>query len=284
MRSFVAIDFETATPGRHTPCAIGIVKVVDGVILQRVFSLIRPPENEYSRHNIEVHGITPDHSEYAPEFFDFYPTIKTMINFNNVVCHQASFDIDVLYKSMRYHGINERDLEISVYDTYEIYGKALDVCCSECGIDLHHHDCLSDAEACARLFMQYNNISIAEIKPKTRMQKKNFEFHEKLEGDILKPDFESVSNKNNPFFAKKVVITGTYKNWPDKNNLARLIKSFGADINGTVSRSTQILIAGANAGPVKLADMAYNISLDSSRLILTENKLIEILRELNTNS
>ncbi len=45
MKSFVAIDFETAQPVRHSPCAIGMVKVVDGVIIQRVFSLIRPPDN-----------------------------------------------------------------------------------------------------------------------------------------------------------------------------------------------------------------------------------------------
>ncbi len=41
MSSFVAVDFETAQPTRYSPCAIEMVKVVDGVITQRIFTLIR---------------------------------------------------------------------------------------------------------------------------------------------------------------------------------------------------------------------------------------------------
>lgn len=57
MRSFIAIDFETAQPTRHSPCAIGMVKVVDGVMItQRIYTLIRPTDN-VSSHKTIVHVI-----------------------------------------------------------------------------------------------------------------------------------------------------------------------------------------------------------------------------------
>ena len=268
MRSFVAIDFETAQPARHSPCAIGMVKVVDGVIIQRLFSLIRPPENEYFVHNTLVHGIKAEHSENAPEFVDVFPMIKNMINHSHVVCHNASFDLDVLAKTMSYHGISVGELEFTSSDTLKLYGKSLDVCCSECGIELHHHDALSDAEACAKIFLKYYNVPNNEYNlTGTNVRHHLFEDHGKLDGDLLKPDFESVLDKNNQFYNKKVVITGVYQNWPDRKDLAKIIRDLGADIDSGVSPKTQILITGENSGPKKIQKMQGNIALEKPGLV-----------------
>lgn len=279
MRSFVAIDFETAQPARHTPCAIGMVKVVNGVITQRVFTLIKPPNNAYSPHNILVHGINPEHSENAPEFNEIYPIIRNMIHKGHVVCHNAGFDLDVLAKTKQFHGLVD-DLEYSYSDTLELYGKALDVCCKTCGIDLHHHDALSDAEACARLFLQYHQIPVNDYHTRG-FQTRSFDFegHDKLGHDMLTPDLETVQNKNNPFFGKKVVITGVFKTWTNRNDLAKIIKDLGADIDTGVSPKTQILIAGADSGPVKLQKMQINIDADGSRRIIMEETLLGIFKE-----
>lgn len=40
---FVAIDFETADPKRDSACALGIVVVDKGEIVDREYRLIRPP-------------------------------------------------------------------------------------------------------------------------------------------------------------------------------------------------------------------------------------------------
>lgn len=280
MKSFVAIDFETAQPVRHSLCAIGMVKVVDGVIIQRVFSLIRPPDNEYSIHNTDVHGIKAEHSLNAPEFIEIFPLIKTMIHNNHVVCHNASFDLDVLTKTMIHHGINTDELIYSFSDTLKLYGKSLDVCCSQCGIHLDHHDALSDAVACAKIFLKYNQEIHNDYKPSSvKNGYKLFEDHGRLEGDILKPDFNSVLNKENPFFNKKVVITGVYMQWPDRKDLAKIIKDLGADIDSGVTSKTQILIAGENSGPVKIKKMQENIAQDSSRRILFEKDVLLLLNQ-----
>lgn len=281
MRSFVAIDFETATPARHTPCAIGIVKVIDGVITQRMFTLIKPPDNTYSPHNIMVHGICPEHSENAPEFIDIYPLIRDMIHKGHIVCHNASFDLDVLAKTRQFHGLVD-ELEYSYSDTLELYGKAIDVCCKTCGIDLHHHDALSDAEACARLFLHYHKIPVNDYNTgEVQAKQPLFEGHDKFCHDMLKPDLESVLNKNNPFFGKKVVITGVYQTWPNRNDLARIIKNLGADIDTGVSPRTQILIAGADSGPVKLQKMLANIDIDNTRRIMSEEEVVSVLKQID---
>ena len=41
--TFVAIDFETADSGRDSACALALVRVEAGVIVQRAFHYIRPP-------------------------------------------------------------------------------------------------------------------------------------------------------------------------------------------------------------------------------------------------
>ncbi len=42
--TFVAIDFETADYGRDSACALALVRVEAGVIVQRAFHYIRPPQ------------------------------------------------------------------------------------------------------------------------------------------------------------------------------------------------------------------------------------------------
>lgn len=44
--NFVAIDFETMTPDLTSACAVGMVQVVNGVIMQKFYSLIKPYPDE----------------------------------------------------------------------------------------------------------------------------------------------------------------------------------------------------------------------------------------------
>ena len=55
--SFTAIDFETATGHPESACAVGIVTVENGIIIDEYVTLIQPPNNEYWYRNIMCHGI-----------------------------------------------------------------------------------------------------------------------------------------------------------------------------------------------------------------------------------
>ena len=41
-KSFVAIDFETLYPQRVSVCSVGMVKYIDGKIVDKFYTLIRP--------------------------------------------------------------------------------------------------------------------------------------------------------------------------------------------------------------------------------------------------
>ena len=42
--TFVALDFETADYGRDSACALALVRVAAGMIVQRAIHYIRPPQ------------------------------------------------------------------------------------------------------------------------------------------------------------------------------------------------------------------------------------------------
>ena len=89
--SFAAIDFETATGYMESACAVGIVTVTDGEITDEYYSLIQPPENEYWRANMLVHGITPGMTESLPGFHAIYPEVKKRLQGKVVVAHNDKF-------------------------------------------------------------------------------------------------------------------------------------------------------------------------------------------------
>jgi len=159
--SFVAIDFETAIA--HHICAVGIVTIEDGVIVDEYYSLVQPPGNRYNWHNIQVHGITEVHTQNTPTFREVYPEVRRRLFNRTVVAHNESFDRNVLMKTMVDFGLDY--LELNIPDRWECTMKfckasdkypsgKLDECCAVHGIELNHHEALSDARACAELYLR----------------------------------------------------------------------------------------------------------------------------------
>ena len=159
--TFTAIDFETATAKRNSACAVGIITVENGQIIEEYSALIQPPNNEYSWHNTNVHGITAYDTRNEPNFGEVYSEIKQRLVGEMVVAHNASFDRSVLQKSMIEYGLDYEELRIkdnwkctlSLYKKKGYSPANLNHCCSIHNIPLNHHDALSDARACAKLYL-----------------------------------------------------------------------------------------------------------------------------------
>lgn len=156
---FAAIDFETAK-GHHV-CSVGIVTFKDGQIIEEFHALIQPPNNEYNWHNQQVHGIMEADTLFAPNFRAVYPEIKKRISGIVTVAHNESFDRTVLLKSMTDFNIPHNDLvmtdrwecTLKIYREKGYKPAKLDACCKAHNIALKHHDALSDARACGKLFI-----------------------------------------------------------------------------------------------------------------------------------
>jgi DNA polymerase-3 subunit epsilon len=157
--NFTAIDFETATA--FHPCSVGIVTVENGVIVDTFVTLIKPPNNEYSPFTIRVHGIYPRDTVNAKTFLEVFPEIKKRLQNRLVVAHNESFDRNVLSKSMALYGLSYEDLNIGsrwectvkIYKSKGLKPTTLSDCCKAMKIQLNHHEALSDAIACAKLYL-----------------------------------------------------------------------------------------------------------------------------------
>jgi DNA polymerase III subunit epsilon len=158
--NFVAIDFETAIR-RDSACAVGIVTVENGEIIEEYCQLIQPPGNKYAWYTTKVHGLTAHDTADAPTFLDVYPELEKRLMGKTVVAHNESFDRGVMQENMRLHGLDYSNLLLP--DKWEctklIYQRkgykpcSLNALCDHFAIDLDHHEALSDARACAKLYL-----------------------------------------------------------------------------------------------------------------------------------
>jgi DNA polymerase III subunit epsilon len=152
INSFTAIDFETAHGYRYSICQVGLIRVEKGAVKKRIKLLVQPPDNYYWFNFIEIHGITPVMTKNAPTFDKIWHQIEPFITNQNVVAHNASFDVGCLKHTLEYYG-----LQMPVFTkhcTCSIYNRrGLSDLCREYNIKLNHHDALSDAMACADLFL-----------------------------------------------------------------------------------------------------------------------------------
>lgn len=155
MSIFVALDFETADRGRDSACEIGLVRVEDGQITDRVNHLIRPPRETFEF--TYIHGISWSDVVDQPTFGQLWPNIiDTIRGADFIAAHNASFDKGVLYACCEAHQIcqPEQDFICTVQlarRIWKIRPTKLPNVCDYLGIELNHHSAISDAEACARI-------------------------------------------------------------------------------------------------------------------------------------
>ena len=98
MLDYTALDFETANRYRGSPCAVGLVKVRNGVAADERHWLIKPPEGAdwFEPYNVSVHNVTADMVADVPRWRYVLPAIMEFIGDDPVVAHNAGFDIGVI--------------------------------------------------------------------------------------------------------------------------------------------------------------------------------------------
>jgi DNA polymerase III subunit epsilon len=157
-QSFLAIDFETANYSSSSACAVGLVRVREGQIVDQKQFLIRPPsENFVFTH---IHGITWQDVEKAPTFKELWPQLLPFFHeIDFVAAHNVSFDRNVLLACCDKYNIElpANDYQCTVQLARKrlgIYPTNLPAVCQKLGIALNHHDALSDARACAMIAIE----------------------------------------------------------------------------------------------------------------------------------
>jgi len=155
LSKFTAIDFETAHAKSWSICQIGLVTVENGIITNEVDILVQPPGNQYHWGNSRVHGIKRNHTEHAPFFSEVWDQIEPFIANQNIVAHNAPFDCSCLRSVLTFYNLPIPDF--TAHCTVKIYKRNLKFLCDLYGIEINHHNALSDARACAQLFIKHLN-------------------------------------------------------------------------------------------------------------------------------
>ncbi len=157
MKNFAAIDFETANASPYSACSVGVVIVREGRIVDKIYHLIRPRPNVYTYRNTQIHGLTREDTDTAPDFPEVWAAITPHITGLPLVAHNSLFDegclkaVHALYH-MPYPGYI---FHCTCKASRKAFGKLLPnhrlpTVAAHCGFDLtNHHHALADAEACA---------------------------------------------------------------------------------------------------------------------------------------
>lgn len=161
MPNFVAIDFETADNGADSACAVALVVVKGGLVQGTISRLIRPPRRRMMF--THIHGITWDDVADQPDFAGVWPDlVDALAGADFLAAHNAPFDRRVLDGCCTAYGLPtpKKQFLCTVQlarDVWNLRPTKLPDVCGFLGLQLNHHDALSDSQACA-------NIVLAAVK------------------------------------------------------------------------------------------------------------------------
>ena len=154
---FAAIDFETANHRADSACALGVVVVDEGCIVERIYELIRPATREFVF--TDVHGLTWADVRAAPTFAEVWPVVQERMGVVRfLAAHNAPFDRGVLNGCCVAYGLPAARHRFVctvrvAREVWNIRPTRLPDVCARLQISLRHHHAESDAEACARIVL-----------------------------------------------------------------------------------------------------------------------------------
>lgn len=156
MRNFVAIDFETANGKRSSICSLGLVIVENGIITDKIYSLVKPNPNYYSYFTTEIRGLCNEDTKSATDFFKVWEPIAERIDGLPLVAHNSPFDSSCLKAIYEVNGVEYPEYEfhctLSAARKHlpHLENHKLNTVAKYFDYDLeNHHHALADAEACA---------------------------------------------------------------------------------------------------------------------------------------
>lgn len=120
-------------------------------------------------------------------------------------------------------------------------------------------------------------MTVSDVGPKIAASIVEF-FHDerilnsidKLLREGVNPHYEETEIKESVFTGKRVVITGTIKDY-SRNELKEIVEKMGGKVSGSVSRNTDYVIVGENPGS------KYEKAVELGIEIIDENRLLKII-------
>ncbi len=160
------LDFETSDRGPDSACALGLVKLRAGKVVDTWYNLIRPPRKRVRF--THVHGLTWTMLKDAPIFAELWPDIAAFLaDVTHLAAHNAAFDRRVLLGCCAAAGAEPPNRPFlctlkGARRALMLPSHGLDAVCAHCGIPLKHHHAGSDALAAALLLHRLHELGVRD--------------------------------------------------------------------------------------------------------------------------
>jgi DNA polymerase III subunit epsilon len=180
----VAVDFETATGQRRSACALGVVVVCNGQVIDAKKWLFQPHGGYFEARNSRIHGISAQAVADRPRLDDLWGEIRPFFDNRHIIAHYAQFDISVLRHSLNAIGVSCPTFEYtctwlvakSVWPAYRTY--SLPYLAGRLRLDIDHHDALADARTCWAILLaacqKRQATSIGQLEEDVRLVRGRF--------------------------------------------------------------------------------------------------------------
>ena len=265
MLDYTTIDFETANSYRGSPCSVGMVKVRDGVPVDKRYWLIRPPEavDSFDPFNVAIHGITPEMVASAPRWHAMLPHILEFVGSDTLVAHNAGFDIGVMRYACAADNIAWPEVRflctlVLGRRVFSLPSYRLPFLMEAVGATLvDHHHALSDAEAVAQVLNGIANVSgvtsLEELATAHRvvigrMQADTYRGSVTVslgggKSRLQRPDANPDADPDGYLYDRVVVFTGALVSMPRQLAWEAVARSGGIPEANTTKR-TNVLVLG----------------------------------------
>ncbi|OII36073.1 hypothetical protein BIU98_00545 [Curtobacterium sp. MMLR14_010] len=250
--SFVAIDFETANFDRASVCAVGITKVIDGVVASTTAWYVEPPTGlDFT--NTYLHGIGPGDVDGAPTWPDTLDRLHAVSEGLPLVAY-SPFDKGVY---------NAANALVEGPDPRLTFLDALAVVRHHCNLpshrlplvvehfklpDFHHHEAGADSLACALITLRIADErgidtvdelwATVPVRPKNGVRAGR-QYQRKA--DLPQPAAEA--DPTHPLFGEVVCFSGDLDSYT-RTEAQILVASFGAVVSGNVTKKTTLVVMG----------------------------------------
>lgn len=272
---FVSVDVETANADLSSICQVGIVKFVDGEIVDEWETLINP-EDEFDSINIDIHGIDEEMVKESPILPQIENHVRQRLATSVVACH-TPFDKAAINQAFERY--NLRLIECTWLDTARVSRRAwtqfahngygLANIANYLGINFKHHDALEDARAAGIILVRaINETGIPLYEWLDRVNKPIFGTHnQKITRDGI-PD--------GPLSGEVLVFTGVLS--LPRREAADMAASIGCEVGDIVTQKTTLLVVG-DQDIWKLAGYEKSFKHRKAEQLIAQGQHIRILGE-----
>lgn len=259
---YTAVDFETANPYRGSPCAVGLVKVRGGRVVDERYWLCRPPAAVYwfAQFHTQLHGITASEVATQPTWAERCRDLVRFIGQDVLVAHNAGFDVGVIREACNIEGVPYPRMDflcsmVLARRALSLPSYRLPFVAETLGLPLaRHHHALTDARCVTdvvnTLAARSGATTIHDVAQTHQvlighMEAGIYRSSVSRSGTaaLVRPDLNEDADADGPLYGKVVVFTGALTSMR-RQDAWTLTAHVGGIPEKSTTRRTNILVVG----------------------------------------